>query len=114
VGTAGSFPRGKNGRGVKLTTYLHLVPKVRIVGLYLHSPICLHGIVLNYTNLSLYIYIYIEHYIIVPDFMARRDSCCNKELVIHSKISNSHSVPPKPIFLVNYYFKIKCNSDVTA
>jgi hypothetical protein len=32
---------------VKLTTDLHLVPRPRVVELYLHSPICLHGIVLN-------------------------------------------------------------------
>jgi hypothetical protein len=39
----GSFP----GRGVKLTTHLHPVPRSRVVELYLHSPTCLHGIVLN-------------------------------------------------------------------
>jgi hypothetical protein len=32
--------------GVKLTTHLHLVPRSRKVELYLHSPICFHGIVL--------------------------------------------------------------------
>jgi hypothetical protein len=39
--------RGLSPRGVKLTTHLHLVPKSRMVELYLHSPICLHGIVVN-------------------------------------------------------------------
>jgi hypothetical protein len=39
------FP-GENGRGVKLTTHLHIMPRSRVVELYLHSP-CLHGIVLN-------------------------------------------------------------------
>jgi hypothetical protein len=34
-------------RGVKLTTYLHLVPGSRMMELYLHSPIYLHGIMLN-------------------------------------------------------------------
>jgi hypothetical protein len=34
-------------RGVKLTTHLHLVPRSRMVELYLHSPICLHSVVLN-------------------------------------------------------------------
>jgi hypothetical protein len=29
---------------VKLTTQLHPVPKSRMLELYLHSPICLHGI----------------------------------------------------------------------
>jgi hypothetical protein len=33
--------------GVKLTIHLHLVPRSRMVGLYLHCPICLHAIVLN-------------------------------------------------------------------
>jgi hypothetical protein len=32
---------------MKLTTHLHLVPRSRKVKLNLHSPICLHGIVLN-------------------------------------------------------------------
>jgi hypothetical protein len=43
----GDIPRGENGWGLKLTTHLHLVPKSRIVELYLHSSISLHGIVLN-------------------------------------------------------------------
>jgi hypothetical protein len=34
-------------REVKLTTHLHLVLRSRMIELYDHSPICLHGIVLN-------------------------------------------------------------------
>jgi hypothetical protein len=56
--TGGSFPRRQSGRGVKLTTHLYLVPRSRMLELYLHSPICLHGIVLNWlsagTNLRLF------------------------------------------------------------
>jgi hypothetical protein len=37
------------GRGVKLTTH-HLVPRVRIPGIYLHFLIRLHGLVLNETQ----------------------------------------------------------------
>jgi hypothetical protein len=37
-----------NSQGMKLITHLHLVPRLRMVELYFHSPICLHGIVLNY------------------------------------------------------------------
>jgi hypothetical protein len=33
---------------VKLSTHLQLVPRSRMVELYLHSPIRFHGIVLNY------------------------------------------------------------------
>jgi hypothetical protein len=44
VGTVDFFP---GVQSVKLTTHLHLVPRLRIEELYLHSPICLHGIVLN-------------------------------------------------------------------
>jgi hypothetical protein len=44
---ARKFPLGESGRGVKLTTHLYLVPKSRIMGLNLHSPISLHGLVLN-------------------------------------------------------------------
>jgi hypothetical protein len=43
----GLFPRGYSGRGVKLTTHIHLVPSSRKVELYLHSLLRLHGIVLN-------------------------------------------------------------------
>jgi hypothetical protein len=38
---------GQFQRGGKLTTHLYLVPRSRIEELYLHSPICLPGIVLN-------------------------------------------------------------------
>jgi hypothetical protein len=43
----GSFPRGKSDGAVKLTTHLHLSPRSRIVELYLHFHISLHGLVLN-------------------------------------------------------------------
>jgi hypothetical protein len=43
----GLFPREISGRGVKLTTHLHLVPRLRMVELYLHSPIRLYGMVLR-------------------------------------------------------------------
>jgi hypothetical protein len=45
--TGGLFSRGKNGWGVKLTTHVHMVLKSRMMELYLHSPISLHGVVLN-------------------------------------------------------------------
>jgi hypothetical protein len=40
----GLFPKGETGRSVKLTTHLHLVPRSRLVELYFHSPIRLHGV----------------------------------------------------------------------
>jgi hypothetical protein len=39
--------RGQGGWGVKLTTHLQLMPKSKNVDLYNHSPIRLHGVVLN-------------------------------------------------------------------
>jgi hypothetical protein len=39
---------GQGGRGVNLTTYLHLMPRSRMVELYLYSSACLHAKVLNY------------------------------------------------------------------
>jgi hypothetical protein len=33
--------------GVKLTTHLHLMSRLRVMELYLHSPIRLHDVVLN-------------------------------------------------------------------
>jgi hypothetical protein len=47
VGYRWLFPWGKSGWGVNLITHLHLVPRSRKLELYLHSQICLHGIVLN-------------------------------------------------------------------
>jgi hypothetical protein len=32
---------------VKLITHLYIVPRSRMVELYLHSPLCLHGVVFN-------------------------------------------------------------------
>jgi hypothetical protein len=50
MGIWGSIPReggGQSGRGVKLTTHLHLVLRSRKMELYLYSLICVHGIVLH-------------------------------------------------------------------
>jgi hypothetical protein len=33
--------------GLKLVTLFHLLPRSRMMELYLHSPTCIHGIVLN-------------------------------------------------------------------
>jgi hypothetical protein len=51
-GNRGLFPWGLSGRGVKLTTYLHLVQMSTMVELYLHSPTCLHGVTLPSPVLS--------------------------------------------------------------
>jgi hypothetical protein len=55
--TLGSLPGCKKSWGVKLTTHLHPLPRSRMVELYLHSPISLHGMMFNYlrtgTNLFL-------------------------------------------------------------
>jgi hypothetical protein len=42
------FSRGQSGMDMKLTTHLHLVPTLRTVELYLHSPIHLHGMKLYF------------------------------------------------------------------
>jgi hypothetical protein len=47
MGTRGLFFWNYSNRGAKLTTQLHIVLKIRMVELYLHSPISLHGMVLN-------------------------------------------------------------------
>jgi hypothetical protein len=39
--------RGQRDRSVKLTNHVYLVPRSRMVELYLHYPIRLHGTVLN-------------------------------------------------------------------
>jgi hypothetical protein len=47
MGTGDSFAEGKAAWGVKLNTHLHLMPKSRMVELYLLYPISLHAVVLN-------------------------------------------------------------------
>jgi hypothetical protein len=44
---AGAHSPGVSGRGMKLTIHLHLEPRTRMVELYLHSLIRLHGVVVN-------------------------------------------------------------------
>jgi hypothetical protein len=41
------FPWEYRGRGVKLTTHLHLVSRLRMMEMYFHSTIRLSGVVLN-------------------------------------------------------------------
>jgi membrane-bound inhibitor of C-type lysozyme len=48
VGTRGCFPRGKTARGVKLTTHLHIVLRLTMVELCLHSCARLYGVVRNF------------------------------------------------------------------
>jgi hypothetical protein len=43
----GLFPWGWSGRYVKLTTHLQLVSSQEYMDLYIHSPICLHGLLFN-------------------------------------------------------------------
>jgi hypothetical protein len=47
LGHTGLFPWGQSRRGMKLATHLHLVPRLRIAELYLHSTISLQAVVLK-------------------------------------------------------------------
>jgi hypothetical protein len=48
MGTGGGgCSAGESSRGLKLATLLHLMPRLRMVDVYLHSPIRLLGLVLN-------------------------------------------------------------------
>jgi hypothetical protein len=49
-GYCGLITRQESGRGVKLTIHLHLVSRLRMMELYLHSSIGPNGVVLNYLN----------------------------------------------------------------
>jgi hypothetical protein len=48
IGTRGFFLSVK-ATDVKLVNHLHLVPRLGMMELYLHFPIHLHGVVLNYS-----------------------------------------------------------------
>jgi hypothetical protein len=43
----GAASQAQSSQGVKLITLLHLVPKTRKVKLYVHSPICLHAVIVK-------------------------------------------------------------------
>jgi hypothetical protein len=47
MGRGGLFPPEQSDRGVELTTQPNPVSRPRMVELYLHSSIRLHGVVLN-------------------------------------------------------------------
>jgi hypothetical protein len=42
-----NFPSNKAGKVAKLTTQLQLLPRSKIVELFLYSLLCFHGIVIN-------------------------------------------------------------------
>jgi hypothetical protein len=55
-GYQGLFPWGKSGRGVKLTTHLHLVQRSKNTWSYTSThPICLHGVVFGSAQGQLYL-----------------------------------------------------------
>jgi hypothetical protein len=58
--TGDCYSGGKEAGDVKLTTHLHLVPKSKMMELCVHSPIRLHGLVLNQSQRELW-YCYIVH-----------------------------------------------------
>jgi hypothetical protein len=49
-GYQGLFPRGLKDQGVRLSTHLRLMPRSRMVELYLHSSIRLHGMAWRLIN----------------------------------------------------------------
>jgi hypothetical protein len=61
-GYRGLFLKGYSGRGVKLTTHLELVPNLRMVDLYIHSPIRLHGLVLTLLSTRITISLHEYHF----------------------------------------------------
>jgi hypothetical protein len=48
--TGGSITEGLKGRGVKLITYLHPMPRSIMVDSHLHSPIRFYGMLINYLS----------------------------------------------------------------
>jgi hypothetical protein len=56
---------------MKVTTYLHPVPRSRMVKLYLHLPITLHGVVFNSLGTGIilpYIMEYTLSNLVIPTF----------------------------------------------
>jgi hypothetical protein len=48
---------------VQLTTHVHLVPRIRMVELYLHSPVYFHGVALNYLSTGTTLLSYLNDYL---------------------------------------------------
>jgi hypothetical protein len=82
VGYPRLFPCKQSCRDVKLTTHFHLVSRLRMVKLYLHSPIRLHGVVLYWlsTGISL---LFLETHIWGFHIVYRVDSRNIEPLSIH-------------------------------
>jgi hypothetical protein len=58
MGTGGLFPGKKSGLGMKLTSHLHLVPRSRMMELYLHFTIWFCGIELNSLSTAISLLLY--------------------------------------------------------
>jgi len=59
-GCWGLFPWELSGRGVKLTTDLHLVQRSKNAWSYTSTPLIhLHGVALSEANRQLYLYLYL-------------------------------------------------------
>jgi hypothetical protein len=71
MGTRRSLPGGKAAGGVKLTTHLQLGQGQENVDLYVHSPIILHGVMLN--ELS-----YRDNFTFSNIRLSECNSCCTK------------------------------------
>jgi hypothetical protein len=56
--TGERFPQDYSGRGVKLTTHLHPVPRSRMVDIYFHSPIYIHGVLFKHRDNFTFIFIH--------------------------------------------------------
>jgi hypothetical protein len=56
---------GVEHRGMKLSDHLHLVLRLRIIKLYLHSLIYLHGMMLNYVCPEIPLPFILHHKIVI-------------------------------------------------
>jgi hypothetical protein len=55
-GYQGLFSQGQSCRSLKLIIHLHIVPKLRMLELYLHSPLRFHGMIKHRDNFTLKLY----------------------------------------------------------
>jgi hypothetical protein len=97
-------------QGCEMTTHLHLVLRLRMVELYLHSPIHLHGMVLNpRDNFTFYLYLQSANYIqyaVLPLLLGFRSSDLCEYV---SQVSLLYYMDSKSLVILSFNISIfKC------
>jgi hypothetical protein len=95
----GSLSGGKAAGDVKLTMLLHPMSRSRMVELYLHSPLCIHGVMLNYVQLT---GVWKSHMMHAVDFLVYLSFYIERIGLLLGKLSE-----PGTLFIYIYIYELK-------